>query len=80
MYFCPNCSYVFNIAKSNAAQNNDTRVILDKSVDVFKIFETDNDLTKYKASFPADEITKNKKYLKLSSEDNTSSTFKRVLK
>ena len=69
MYFCPNCSYVFDISKSNTSQNNDTRVILDKSTEVFKIFETDKDLTKYKATFPPEEITKNKKYLKLSSED-----------
>ena len=71
MYFCPNCSYVFDIAKSSTTKGDDNRVVLDKSVDVFKTLETDKDLSKYKASFSIEELQKNKKYLKLSNEEKS---------
>ncbi len=69
MYFCPNCSYVFDISKSNNTKVNDSREVIDKSLDVFKKLENNEDLSKYKASFSEDELTKNKKYVKLSNDD-----------
>jgi hypothetical protein len=66
MYFCPNCSYIFDISKSSkVTKENDTRVVIKKFVDVIKKIEDNEDLTKYKADFPKDEMTKNKKYQKM---------------
>lgn len=70
MYFCPNCSYLFDISKSSkVSKNDDIRILINKITDVFKKLEDKEDLTKYKASFSKDEMTKNKRYQKLIEED-----------
>ncbi len=66
MYFCPKCSYLFDISKSSKVdKSDDTRIQIAKLSDAFKKLEEDEDLTKYKALFSKDEMAKNKKYLKL---------------
>ena len=70
MYFCPNCSYVFDISKSSKiTKENDTRIAIKKLVDAIKKLEDNEDLSKYKAEFPREEMTKNKKYQKMSDTD-----------
>lgn len=73
MYFCPNCSYLFDISKSSAVSKmEDTRKSITKVIDIFKLLEdneTNNDLSKFKAEFSKEEMMKNKKYQKLS-DDN----------
>jgi hypothetical protein len=85
MYFCPNCSYLFDIVKSTNVniQIDDTRTNIKKFIDALKLVEENADLNLYKAEFLKDEMIKNKKYNKLSDsikiklntlfEDNTSS-------
>ena len=69
MYFCPNCSYLFDISKSSKISKDDNRNIIKKPADIFVKLENNEDLSNYKADFSKDEIQKNKKYLKLSDED-----------
>ena len=72
MYFCPNCSYLFDISKSSKISKDtdvDTRTLIKKLTDAFKKLEEDDDLTKYKAEFLKDEMAKNKKYQKLKEKD-----------
>jgi hypothetical protein len=70
MYFCPKCSYLFDISKSSkVSKTDDIRISVNKITDAFKKLEDKEDLTKYKASFSKDEITKNKRYQKLIEED-----------
>lgn len=70
MYFCPNCSYLFDISKSSkVSKNDDNRISINKTTDALKKLEDKEDLTKYKAYFSKDLMAKNKKYQKLSDED-----------
>jgi len=72
MYFCPNCSYLFDISKSTKASKEsmiDTRVPIKKLIDAFIKLENKENLSQYKAEFPKDELIKNKKYQKLSDND-----------
>lgn len=70
MYFCPNCSYLFDISKSSKiSKETDDRVIINKLPEAFKKIEDNEDLVKYKAGFSKDEMGKNKKYQKLKDED-----------
>jgi hypothetical protein len=70
MYFCPNCSYLFDIAKSsNITKVNDTRIQIDKISDALSLFEKGIKLSNYKATFSKDEINKNKKYQKIKYDD-----------
>jgi len=70
MYFCPNCSYLFDISKSSKiSKEADERILIKKLSDAFIKLEEKEDLTKYKADFSKDEMAKNKKYQKLSEED-----------
>ena len=66
MSFCPICSYAFDISKSSDLK--DDRTVISKVVDVLKMIEEKDDLSTYKASFPREEMIKNKKYLKLPDE------------
>jgi hypothetical protein len=69
MYFCPKCSYLFDISKSSkVSKNNDTRIQISNLIDAFKKLEANEDLVKYKATFSKDEMIKNKKYQKLNDE------------
>jgi hypothetical protein len=67
MFFCPNCSYLFDISKSLKSQ--DDRIIINKINDVFIILEENKDMSKYKASFLKEDMIKNKKYQKLNDEN-----------
>jgi hypothetical protein len=70
MYFCPNCSYLFDIAKSsNVSKDTDTRIVIKKLNDAFKKFDENEDLSKYKAEFSKDEMAVSKRYQKLKDED-----------
>ena len=67
MYFCPNCSYLFDIGKSSTISNIDNRKLIPKVADLFKLLNNDDkiDLSVYKAEFSKEELSKNKKYQKL---------------
>ena len=69
MFFCTNCSYLFDISKSLKTQVKDDRIIINKISDAFIKLEENKDLTKYKASFLKEDMTKNKKYQKFSDEN-----------
>lgn len=77
MYFCPECSYSFDITKSSGQSNiKDTRKKVDKLNDALKIFDTKEDMTKYVAGFKIEETQKNKKYQKLT--DNEKAKFNQI--
>lgn len=70
MYFCPNCSYLFDISKSSNIQKNESvKTPITKFNDVLIKLEDKIDLSKFKAEFDKDEMIKNKKYQKLSTDD-----------
>jgi hypothetical protein len=70
MYFCPNCSYSFDIVKSSqVSSTKDTRTPVDKLAEALKKLEAGEDLSKYVATFNRDETNKNKKYQKLEDAD-----------
>jgi hypothetical protein len=72
MYFCSQCSYLFNISKSTEladGKEKDKRIIIDSVSDILKKLDEKNDLSKYKASFSKEDLNKNKKYQKLSDID-----------
>lgn len=70
MYFCPECSYLFDITKSSKVSNEtDDRDVIKKTQEAFKKLEDNEDLSKYKADFSKDEMSKNKKYQKLEEKD-----------
>lgn len=70
MYFCPKCSYLFDISKSsNTIKVNDTRISINKVIDAINLFEEGTNFSNYKATFPREEINKNKKYQKIKEED-----------
>jgi hypothetical protein len=70
MYFCPNCSYLFDISKSsNTIKLNDNRTQIDKISEALTLFEEGKNLSNYKATFSKEEINKNKKYQKIKDED-----------
>jgi hypothetical protein len=70
MYFCPKCSYLFDISKLTSTINlDDTRIIIEKIPEALALFEKNQNLSKYKASFTKDEINKNKKYQKMKDEE-----------
>ena len=72
MYFCPNCSYIFDIGKSNTniIQQTDDKIIVNKINDLFKLLDNNStiDFNKYKADFTKDELYKNKKFQKIKEE------------
>jgi len=72
MYFCSQCSYLFNISKSSNIKNDDTRIVLESIQDIFKKLENKEvvtDFSKYKVNFLKEELNKNKKYQKLGDLD-----------
>lgn len=69
MYFCPNCSYIFDIQKSSNNVKIDDRIIINKLSEAFKLLDDKKNLTKYKAIFSKDELNKNKRYQKMSDID-----------
>lgn len=78
MYFCPNCSYLFDISKSSKVskeETNDTRVGIKKIQDALSKLDSGEDLTKYRAEFSKEDLSKNKKYQKLKDEDKALVNF-----
>jgi hypothetical protein len=71
MYFCPNCSYILDIAKSSLVTQSDIKdqIIISKVNDVFKLLEDNQNFDNYHADFTKDELIKNKKYQKLKEND-----------
>lgn len=70
MYFCPECSYLFDVAKSSKiSSDTDSRISVNKIQDAFKILGDDENLSKYKAEFSKEEMARNKKYQKLEEKD-----------
>ena len=77
MYFCPNCSYSFDINKASTVSNDvDERKSINKLPDLFKLLDTNADLSMYKSNFNKDEILKNKRYMKLS--ENIKQTINQI--
>jgi hypothetical protein len=69
MYFCPKCNYSFDITKSSG---EDLRKELLTPEDVIKRIRADKDLTNYFVKFDRNELIKNKKFKKLSKEQQDS--------
>ena len=65
MYFCPKCSYSFDIKKSSGLGGTEKKSI--SISDAFK--KIDKDLGKYKADFSKEDLISHKKYKKLSDSD-----------
>jgi hypothetical protein len=67
MYFCPNCSYLFDITKASNMSNVDTRKTITKIPELFKLLENNDDIdfSKYKSDFTKEDLYKNKKFQKL---------------
>lgn len=67
MYFCPNCSYTFDITKSSNKKTEDRKEI---TIDeIFTKLNENDDLSTYKAEFQKKDLLKNKKYQKLSTNN-----------
>jgi hypothetical protein len=77
MYFCPSCSYSFDIVKSSQSSGNkDNRINIEKLAEALKKFEADEDMSKYVALFSREDTNKNKKYQKL--DDNQKVKFNQI--
>jgi len=63
MFFCPNCSYLFDINKTGNTDEN--KIVLSKITDIFDKLEDNDNMKSYKTMITKEEIIKNKKYLKL---------------
>jgi len=69
MYFCDNCGFSLEISKSSKiSKEEDNRQTITKLAEAIKMVEDNIDITNYKASFSKDEMTKNKKYQKMSDD------------
>ena len=73
MYFCPSCSYSFDIVKSSQTSQKDVRINVEKIAEALKLFEANEDMSKYVASFSREDTNKNKKYQKF--DDNQKAKF-----
>jgi hypothetical protein len=69
MYFCPKCNYSFDISKSTGINSSEEKQILKKVNDAIKIYDDKQSLNNYKAEFKKEDLEKNFKYKKLSSEN-----------
>lgn len=67
MYFCPNCSYSFDINKSSTSTfDTNEKKIVKKIPDLFKLIDADADIENLKFEFTREELSANKQYKKLS--------------
>lgn len=64
MYFCPSCSYSYDITKSSTSVSKDSRIEILKMTEAIKIYDENKDMSKYIALFNRDDTSKNKKYQK----------------
>jgi hypothetical protein len=69
MYFCPKCNYSFDISKSSGTESSEEKIILKKVNEAIKIYEEEKPLYNYKAEFKKEDLEKNSKYKKLSTEN-----------
>lgn len=69
MYFCPKCNYSFDISKSGAEDNIDTRKKIDNIESALKRLEAGKNLNDYKADFSLEDLEKNTNYNKLDEND-----------
>jgi hypothetical protein len=69
MYFCPKCHFFFDINKTSNINSSSSKEVLKRVVDAFKIYESNEDLSLYKALFKFDDLTKNTKYKKLTTTE-----------
>lgn len=76
MYFCPSCSYSFDIVKSSSSTTKDSRIEINKLSEAIKLFEENEDMSKYVAKFSREETSKNKKYQKL--DDKQKAVFNQI--
>jgi len=77
MYFCPSCSYSFDIVKSSqSSSQKDSRINIEKLAEALKKFEANEDMSKYVALFSREDTNKNKKYQKL--DDNQKVKFNQI--
>jgi hypothetical protein len=76
MYFCPSCSYSFDIVKSSSSTTKDSRIEINKLAEALRFFEENEDMSKYVAKFSREETSKNKKYQKL--DDKQKAVFNQI--
>ena len=67
MYFCPQCMYSFDICKASTIAEE--KIVLKKVSDAIKAFENNEDLNNYSVEFRFEELEKNSKFKKLSTEN-----------
>ena len=46
MYFCPKCSYLFDISKLTSISLDDNRIIIDKISEALVLFEKNQNLSR----------------------------------
>jgi hypothetical protein len=68
MYFCPKCNYSFDIGKSSGVEEKELPK-LKKVNDAIKKYEDKELLDNFRAEFKKEDLEKNPKYKKLSSEN-----------
>jgi hypothetical protein len=77
MYFCPKCSYSFDISKATTlSKDKDNRKIISKLPELFKLIDSNADMALYRADFHKEELTGNKRYMKLT--DNMKDTLNQL--
>jgi hypothetical protein len=69
MYFCPKCNYSFDISKSSLSNDDNDKILIKKINEIINLYETNEDLTKYKVEFTLEDLEKNVKYKKLNSTE-----------
>ena len=69
MYFCPKCNYSFDISKTTGTDATQEKQSIKKVSDVLKIYDETKSLNNYKAEFKKEDLEKNSKYKKLSTEE-----------
>ena len=66
MYFCPKCSYTFDITKKDSNITVESNLKEISSVnELLKLIKTESNLKEYKVTFDKKELNSNKRYLKL---------------
>ena len=70
MYFCPKCSYTFDITKKDSnIEIEDNLEDISSVNELLKLVKNNANLKKYKATFDKKVLNSNKRYLKLPDEE-----------
>jgi len=69
MYFCPQCSYSFDIVKASKLKDTGEKTMLKNVSDAIK--NKNKNMSKYQVGFSKKQLLRNKKYKKLSEEDKS---------